>query len=193
MNKEYLLTPVIEVQDGNELKSFQVRYIFIIAFLFGLLPTLVLCIRNCLWLRVERKVIILMFVISILVLVSKFLVLGFYYHTNIEQFANIRNVPMQSNSQEILENSQNANLSEETNQSQEISSWDIFKSNVSMFERIYSLLLLFTAYQLFRSNYRVVLHLTGSLQPMFKWALISIIAAVLFESLMSQLFFGGNL
>ncbi len=32
MNKEYLLTPVIEVQDGDVLKSFQVRYMFILAF-----------------------------------------------------------------------------------------------------------------------------------------------------------------
>ena len=159
MNKEYLLTPIIEVQDGNVLKSFQVRYMFIIAFLFGLLPTLVLCIRNCLWLRVNRVAIALMLFVSILVLIIKLFVLGFYYNANIEQLNEIKNIQTQNYSQEILEKSRNANSSKKTETSPVILGWDNLKSNVIMFERIYSLLLLFVAYQLCENNYKIVLYL----------------------------------
>ncbi len=134
-----------------------------------------------------------MLVVSILALIIKFFVLGLYYDANIEQLNEIKNIQIHNYSQEILKKSQNANSSKKTETNPVISGWDNLKSKVIMFERIYSLLLLFVAYQLYKNNYKIILYLTGNLQPMSKWAIFSIIAAVLFENLLSQLLFGGNL
>ncbi|MEL7566821.1 MAG: hypothetical protein AAGU27_18335 [Dehalobacterium sp.] len=81
MNHEYLLKPVIDIKDGDELRSFRLFYLFIIAFLFGLIPALILSVRNSFW--VNKKLIVILVVSSIALLIVHYTYFGFYYYNHI--------------------------------------------------------------------------------------------------------------
>ena len=80
-------------------------YLFVIAFFFGLLPVLALCIRNCLWLRVKSTAIILMIALSLLFLTAQYLFLGSYYRANIDDLKRLDNSGSKSFSQQLLDKS----------------------------------------------------------------------------------------
>lgn len=193
MNKEYLLKPVVEINDGDELKSFRIYNLFLVAFFFGLLPTLILCIRNCFWLRIKKPVIFVLTLLSILVLLAKYLILGSFYSANLEQLKGINPPETKSYSQSLSEKDSNDKTTKVGQKSPVISKWEQLKSNVITFERMYALLLLGAAYFLFRRKYKIVTRLIGNLQPLFKWAMVCVITSALLERVLSSLFFGGIL
>jgi len=193
MNREYLLTPVIKMNDGQELKSFRMYYLFVIAGFFGLLPTLILCTRNCLWLGAKKVTIILIIALSILLLIIKFSILGSYYTANSQQLKESYNAKADNYIQDLKNKSNADKPIEEENENPISIKWENYKSNFLVIEKLYSFLLLGVTYLLYRGNYKIVVHLTGNLQPLFKWAGIGIVAYFLFEIAVSKLFYGGFL
>jgi len=191
MDKEYLLTPVVEMNDGEELKSFKLYYLFVIAVFFGLLPTLILCVRNCLWLGAKKITIILIIALSILLLIIKFSILGSYFNANSQELKESYKANGESYIQDIKNKSNTDKSTDEENKNPIFLKWENYKSNFLVIEKLYSFLLLGVTYLLYRGNYKIVLHLTGNMQPIFKWAGICIIVYFLFEIGVSKLFYGG--
>lgn len=191
MNKEYLLTPVIETNDGEEFKSFRMYYLVIIAFFFGLIPTVILCIRNCLWLGAKKITIILIIAVSILFLIIKFSVLGTYYNENSQQLKESSIASSDSYVQDIKNKNTKEKITDKENSNPILTAWESYKDRLLIIEKIFSLLLLGVTYFIYKGNYKIVFRLTGNVQPLLKWAIICIAIYYFFEIVMANLFFGG--
>jgi hypothetical protein len=191
MNKEYLLTPVIETNDGEELKSFRMYYLVIFAFFFGLIPTVILCVRNCLWLGAKKITVILIIALSTLFLIIKFTVLGTYYSENSQQLK-ASHIASSDNYVKNIKNKNNTEkITEKENSDPVLTNWESYKDNLLIIEKIFSLLLLGITYLIYKGNYKIVLRLTGNIQPLLKWAVICIVIYYLFQIVMANLIFGG--
>jgi uncharacterized protein YneF (UPF0154 family) len=197
MNTEYLLTPVIDLDDGDELKSFRIYYLFLIAFFFGLLSVIVPGVRNCLWLRAKKTVWQMFIILSVLALIGKYAILGSYYYAHSDQIKKNPNLERKSISRQLPSSVTN-NASEEKADAPAVKNpvaegWESLKDNMRIYEKVVSILLLLFIYFAVRKNYNLVVHLTGSIQPLLKWGAGSVVGAVLLEMLIGQILFGGSL
>lgn len=195
MEQEYLLKPVIEVEDGDELKAFAPYYLFLVAFFFGLLPAVFLSVKNCLWLRVSRKIILLILVLSSIAFAGKFIYLGIYYSANHEQLrgTETREAERKSAPQRLKEAIDKNKEEQKVEASPEMTEWESRKDAARMFDRVFGMTMALMAFFIYRSSYRVAKNLTGGIRPMFKWGVGIVVASALLELMISQIFFGGSL
>lgn len=193
MDNELLLKPVIEIDDGEELKSFRMYYLFAFAFIFGLLPALVLCVRNCIWLRLKTSVIISLIAFSILSLAVQYYLLGTFFNENITQLVKQSDLRENTNIQQLLDNKKDVKTSQNADMNPAELRWKDLKSNIRLSDKGCSLILLGAAYFLTKRKYKVVVNLSGTIQPMLKWGIACVIAASILEKIISGVFFGGLL
>jgi len=187
MDQEYLLTPVIKVQDGEELKSYRLYYIFVVALLGGIIPSLILCVRNCLWLRAKKTALILA-VVSLGLLMAKYQVLGDYYHAHSAELKEFFHYVQQAEQRQAEpEGTIDENLKET------VLKWAQGQKIFAALEKLWAILMVLVVYLVCKNNYQVVLHLTGNIQPVLGWAIGTILFMIVFENTVSTLFFGGTL
>ena len=190
MEKAYLMTPVIEIEDGDIIKGFKMLPLIIIAVIFGLVPTTMLCIINCYWLRVKKPIIVLIICLTASILVGKYLVLYNYYNMNIDIITEY-----QTNSESNYSNVSAAEIldSESEYSNSIIERWDKLKFWTSFADRALAVLLAFCAYLIYKINYKIVLNLTETVVPIFGWASGCIFVYILACIKFSEYFFGGSI
>lgn len=78
MNNE-LLTPSLDNDEIQKLKSYDISQLFIVAFFGGIIPTVILGYINMKWLKINKKVIVLSIILGVLLLASKVCLVTLYY------------------------------------------------------------------------------------------------------------------
>jgi hypothetical protein len=187
MDQKYLFTPVIKVQDGEELKSYRLYYLFVVALLGGIIPSLILCVKNCFWLRAKKAALILA-VVSLGLLIAKYQVLGDYYHAHSTVLKDFFHYYRQT---EQLQAKPEGIINEQIMQT--VTKYVQGQKIFAALEKLWAILMVLVVYLVCKNNYQVVLHLNGNIQPILGWAIGTILLALVFENAISNLFFGGTL